>query len=680
MFVEARKTRAIPQVDRLFAWTSTTPHRGNGSDVASRVARLSVEQFPHGLMILGEGRTVLGANRQADTIFAYPTGEMIGVPISLLLPEQSRFVHAELWREFWKPSESGRLASDRTVGGLRKDGVIVPLEVALSVLVEGRSRYLVASIVDITERLNLEARLDAATNEQLGFQRLIGDIAARFGSVEPDSVDEAIVESLRHIGEALRLDVAIFWRKNSGDAIVVPTHYWVRPPHPSPPETLPIASIPFVIAKLEAHEAYWFSRTDEVPEQVDRETFQRLGLHSAAIIPVSSKGEEGVLAALAFSSMTREQEWPPAIIERLHLVAGVVSQVFARRASYMALQKALDEIRRLRDRLAAENVELRRDVKVIRTSQPIVSESPAILRTLAQVQQVAPTPATALLLGETGSGKEVIAQAIHDLSPRHQRSMVRVSCAAIPTALIESELFGRERGAYTGALSRQIGRFEAANHSTLFLDEIGDLPMEVQVKLLRVLQERVIERLGSTQPIKVDVRIIVATNRNLEEAVRDKTFRQDLFYRVNVFPIVVPPLRERLEDIPGLVWSFIDEFSTLFGKGIESISAESMRDLQRYPWPGNVRELRNVIERAVIIATGRQLIVPTPRAAGLPLPQTAMTLSELEADHIRAVLDGTNWRVRGPGGAAERLGLKPTTLESRMARLGIARKRPAQHA
>ena len=253
--------------------------------------------------------------------------------------------------------------------------------------------------------------------------------------------------------------------------------------------------------------------------------------------------------------------------------------------------------------------------------------------------------------------------------------MIRVSCAAIPTALIESELFGRERGAYTGALSRQIGRFEAANQSTLFLDEIGDLPMEVQIKLLRVLQERVIERLGSTQPIKVDVRIIAATNRNLEDAVRDKTFREDLFYRLNVFPIVVPPLRERVEDIPALVWSFIDEFSRSFGKSIESISKESLRELQRYPWPGNVRELRNVIERAIIVATSPQLVVPAPRLGQRPVPQAAMTLFALEVDHIRSVLESTNWRVRGPGGAAERLGLKPTTLESRMARLGITRKR-----
>jgi formate hydrogenlyase transcriptional activator len=311
----------------------------------------------------------------------------------------------------------------------------------------------------------------------------------------------------------------------------------------------------------------------------------------------------------------------------------------------------------------------------LKTSQPIVCESAAIQHVLTQVEQVAPTSATVLLLGETGTGKEVMAQAIHERSPRYQREMVRVSCAAIPTALIESELFGREKGAYTGALSRQIGRFEVAHESTLFLDEIGDLPIEVQVKLLRVLQELVIERLGSVQPIKVDVRIIAATNRNLEEEVREKTFREDLFYRLNVFPIVVPPLRERIEDIPSLAWSFVDEFSTLFGKPIESISRETMAELQKYEWPGNVRELRNVIERAVILTKGTQLAVPTLRMCRRPLPQASMTLSALEAEHILSVLETTDWRIRGVGGAAERLGLKPTTLESRMARLGITRKR-----
>jgi transcriptional regulator with GAF, ATPase, and Fis domain len=342
-----------------------------------------------------------------------------------------------------------------------------------------------------------------------------------------------------------------------------------------------------------------------------------------------------------------------------------------------ALQGTLDELRQLRESVREEGAQGGGPtVRLFGTSRLIVSESEAVRAALAQVEQVAPTPATVLLVGETGAGKEVFAQAIHELSQRHQRQMIRVSCAAIPSALIESELFGRERGAYTGAITRQMGRFEAANQSTLFLDEIGELSAEVQVKLLRVLQERVIERLGSTQSIKVDVRIIAATNRNLERAVEDKSFREDLFYRLNVFPIVVPPLRERLDDIPGLVWEFVNEFSKSLGKSISSISLESMRQLQLYPWPGNIRELRNVIERAVIMATGPRLTVQMPPGiARLPQTQTALTLKELEMEHIRTALRTSNWRVRGKGGAAERLGLKPTTLESRMAKLGVTRPR-----
>jgi DNA-binding NtrC family response regulator len=527
-------------------------------------------------------------------------------------------------------------------------------------------------MTDISERLNLEAAL-AATNAQLAFHRLVADVAARFGAIAPENVDDAIVDSLRQTGEALQLDWAVLWRRSAGEAMAVPTHYWVDPTVWAP-KPVAIASIPSLFAGLEAGDTHCFATVDELPEG-DRAVLRRCGLRSGVVVPLPAMGQEGGLAALAYGSTTREVTWAPAIVDRLRLVAGVLGQAFARQASHAALATALGEISRLRDRLTADNVELRREVRVLRTPHPMVAESAAIKQVLAQVEQVAPTPATVLLLGETGSGKDVMAQAIHDSSPRHHRPMIRVSCAAIPTALIESELFGRERGAYTGALSRQIGRFEAAHQSTLFLDEIGELPLEVQVKLLRVLQERVIERLGSTQSVKVDVRIIAATNRNLEDAVRDKTFREDLFYRLNVFPLVVPPLRERLDDIPSLVWNFVDEFSRSFGRTIDSIPKDCMRELQHYPWPGNVRELRNVIERAVIVATSRQLVVWPPRVEQRPVPQAAMTLCALEGDHIQAVLESTNWRIRGAGGAAERLGLKPTTLESRMARLGITRKK-----
>ena len=527
-----------------------------------------------------------------------------------------------------------------------------------------------ASPSDISERLTLEAAL-AATSAQLSFHRLLAGVAARFGAIAPEAVDDAIVDSFRQSGEALQLDSIVLWRQPAGEATAVPAHYWVRPTV-RVPEPVPVVSMPSAITGLAAGDTRCVGTLHDIPEN-DREFFHRCGLRSAAVVPVPM-GDDTALATLVCGSTTSEQTWAPAILEPLRLFAGVLSQAFARKASNAALQKALGEISLLRDRLTSDNVQVRREVKRLKTPSPIVSESAAIQRVLTQVQQVAPTPATVLLLGETGSGKEVMAQAIHDASPRHRRPMIRVSCAAIPTALIESELFGRERGAYTGALSRQIGRFEAAHGGTLFLDEIGDLPMEVQVKLLRVLQERVIERLGSTQSIKVDVRVIAATNRDLEEAVANKTFREDLFYRLNVFPVVVPPLRERVEDIPSLVWTFIDEFSRSFGKEIDSIPSDCLAELQRYPWPGNVRELRNVIERAVILANGRQLVVWPPRVER-PLPQAAMTLWTLEGEHIRAVLERSNWRIRGAGGAAERLGLKPTTLESRMARLGIRRKK-----
>jgi transcriptional regulator with GAF, ATPase, and Fis domain len=290
---------------------------------------------------------------------------------------------------------------------------------------------------------------------------------------------------------------------------------------------------------------------------------------------------------------------------------------------------------------------------------------------LVQVEQVAATDSTVLLMGETGTGKELLASRIHELSARRGRPMVRVNCAAIPATLIESELFGRERGAFTGALSREVGRFELADKSTIFLDEIGDVPSELQVKLLRVLEERQIERLGSPKSIKVDTRVIAATHRDLEQRIADGSFREDLFYRLNVFPIVVPPLRERVDDIPLLVWRFVGEFSTSMGKRIDAIPRENIEQLQRYPWPGNIRELRNIVERSMIVARGPRLTITlpaTPKVAG-----KMVRLLDVETEHIRAVLESTGWRIRGAGGAAERLGLRPTTLETRMAKLGLKR-------
>jgi formate hydrogenlyase transcriptional activator len=306
----------------------------------------------------------------------------------------------------------------------------------------------------------------------------------------------------------------------------------------------------------------------------------------------------------------------------------------------------------------------------------IVGQSPAMRRVIEQIHQVAATDSTVLLLGETGTGKELLATEIHQRSGRRARGMVRVNCAAIPATLIESELFGREKGAFTGALARQIGRFELADHSTLFLDEIGDLPHEVQIKLLRVLEEREIERLGSPRSIRVDTRIIAATHRNLEQRVDDGTFRDDLYYRLNVFPVAVPPLRERGDDVVLVAWRFVLDFARAFGKQIDSIDDDSLLAIRQYTWPGNVRELRNVVERAMITARGSRLTIAVPQ---MPTGGSARSarLCDVERDHIRHVLESSGWRIRGAGGAADRLGLRPTTLETRMAKLGLKRPRPA---
>jgi transcriptional regulator with GAF, ATPase, and Fis domain len=304
----------------------------------------------------------------------------------------------------------------------------------------------------------------------------------------------------------------------------------------------------------------------------------------------------------------------------------------------------------------------------------VVGHGAAVRHVLDQVRQVASTDSTVLLLGETGTGKELFATRVHQLSARRARPMVKVNCAAIPDTLIESELFGREKGAFTGALARQIGRFELADHSTIFLDEIGDLAPDTQVKLLRVLEEKEIERLGSPRSVRVDTRIIAATHRDLECRVAEGRFREDLYYRLNVFPIRVPPLRERKEDIPLLVWWFVDEFSRAFGKRIDTIGRRNMAALQDYPWPGNIRELRNVVERAMIGATGHQLTLCLPQTANA-LGSRSAKLMDVEREHILRILERTNWRIRGAGAAAEQLGLKPTTLETRMAKLGL--RRPA---
>ena len=458
------------------------------------------------------------------------------------------------------------------------------------------------------------------TSRRFAFQRLVADLAARFAITEATEVDRAVEDSLREIGESLETDCLELWQFDGAAAGFVVTHRWSTAGLLSPAGGWPTARIPHTASQLLNGHAVWFAGEGGAAA-IDCEAFRQAGVRSAAVVPLgASSRADHVRRSMMCGSADAQREWPTAVVQQLRLTAGIFSQALLRKASQAELQSALSELQQLRDRAAEDD--LRRPIlSPERPPRRIVADSPAMAEVLRQLGQVAPTPATVLLLGETGVGKEVLAEAIHELSPRRQRQMVRVNCAAMPTALIESALFGHERGAFTDAIARQIGRFEAAHHSTLFLDEIGDLPGHIQVKLLSVLQERAFERLGSSQSVKVDVRIIAATNRNLEQAVADDTFREDLYYRLNVFPVTIPPLRERAADIPGLVWEFVDEFSQAFGKPIDSVSKESMRQLQEHPWPGNVRELRNIIERAVIVSTGPRLVVPVPTPTPSPTPR-----------------------------------------------------------
>jgi transcriptional regulator with GAF, ATPase, and Fis domain len=362
---------------------------------------------------------------------------------------------------------------------------------------------------------------------------------------------------------------------------------------------------------------------------------------------------------------------------------GAVLDITEGRAREDALKAAHEEVKDLHERLKRENVYLRKEMAHASGGALVSGQSAGVTRAMRLAEQVATTDSTVLLTGETGVGKERFAAFIHEASARGHHHMVRVNCSAIPSALIESELFGREKGAFTGALSRQIGRFELAQGSTLLLDEIGDLPLEVQVKLLGVLQDHTIERLGSPAAISVNVRIIAATNRDLEAAVQQGTFRADLYYRLNVFPIRVPPLRERLEDLPLLVEQLVEELGRTMRKRFTAVEPASLEALAQYPWPGNVRELRNVLERAMILSPGPTLTVDPPNAPVLTVQAGRMAdakaddrdLLHFERDHILRVLEETGWRIRGRKAAAEVLGLKPTTLEARMARLGINRPR-----
>ena len=612
-----------------------------------------------------DGR-ILELNSRCLQIFGYERGELIGERIEALVPARFRNSHQDYRAGFLTAPNSRAMQTGRDIWGLKKDGSEVPVEVSLSTVESDGRTLALASIRDRSERLLTAQQLQ----NQAEFERIIAGVSATLINLPPDRVDAEITNGLRTLTGVLGGDRASIGFLDPGSGDILITHNWTRTGFPEFPKKPLERTLPWLAQHIKMGETV--IAPDDLPPEASAERghMESTGLKSSLVVPLRAGGE--VVGAMSCSCFRERQRWDAAKISRFQAMADAFANALMRKQADEKLQGAYAEIRQLKEQVDQENAYLRQEIQLEYSHKIVVGKSAAMRSVLKKAEQVAGTDSTVLVLGETGTGKELIARTIHEMSGRNKRAMVKTNCAALPATLIESELFGREKGAYTGALAREIGRFELADQSTIFLDEIGELPPEVQSKLLRVLQGGEFERLGSSKTIKVNVRVIAATSRDLPAMVKDGRFRSDLFYRLNVFPIVVPPLRERVEDIPPLVWHVLEEIGSRMGRKVDSVQARTMQKLQRYAWPGNVRELRNVIERNLILGTGPVFRAEIPELEDA-IDSTTRSLDEVESEYLCSVLQAKGWRIRGKGGAAEVIGLKPTTIEARIKKLGIHR-------
>lgn len=631
-------------------------------------SRWSVFEHARDAMVIcsPEGQ-ILKLNERAARMFGYERRELVGEKLARVVPQHQQDTQRSAQHEMLS-QKLGYQDAGRGLVGTRKDGSELPIELRLAELNAAEGALVIGIIRDRSDVLSKEALKREAT-----FEKTIAQLSARFVNLPTDHVDEEVVRSLEIVGRAVDADratVALI-DEESGDVMV--THAWADHGVVPMPKQFVAGVFPWLVKIVLSGQAIPMQTPESLPEEayLEKQYMEATGLASFLALPFQIGGK--VIGGVACDSFRQHEPWDDIAMSLLQRAADLFGNVLARKSADEKLRAAYKEIKTLKEQLEQENIYLREEIKLDHSHNAVVGGSAAIRSVLKKAEQVAPTDTTVLVLGETGTGKELVARTIHELSARNKRPMVKTNCAALPATLIESELFGREKGAYTGALAREIGRFELANDSTIFLDEIGELPPDVQSKLLRVLQEGEFERLGSSKTIRVNVRVIAATSRNLDAMVKEGKFREDLYYRLNVFPITIPPLRDRTEDIPALVWHILHEFCKRMGRKIEGIQSSTMRAFQSYSWPGNVRELRNVIERNLILNTGPIFKAEVPESESTDAKPQARRLDEVEADYLRGVLQSTRWRIRGKGGAAEIIGLKPTTLESRMKKLDIRR-------
>ncbi len=542
-------------------------------------------------------------------------------------------------------------------------------------------RCLGKTLAGAMERKKAVGRID----EMLQFERMLSEVSATYINLPRDAFEERLREDFGRIGRLLGVDRCILYRADKNrrfsglerpfvwapdedaDVIRELDTVWSRIPNM-------FEGLQFFFQKWYAGQHVQWTRLEELPPEADgvKQLYGKFGVRSGIAIPISVGGS--TIAALVITTVHAHRVWPEELIPRLRLFGEIFANALMRKRNEEEIQIALSEIRELKERIEADYSYLREEINLEHDFGDIVGKSDALKRILVKVKQVAPTNASVLLLGETGTGKGLIARAIHEASGRKSRPFMQVNCAALNPNLIESELFGHEKGAFTGATVRRVGRFEAAHGTTLFLDEIGELPRELQPKLLRVLQDGEFERVGGTATIRTDVRVIAATNRDLEREVEEGRFRRDLWYRLSIFPISIPSLRERLDDIPLFVSSFVKKYGSWMGKEFTMIPVKTIKALQEYSWPGNIRELENLIERAVITSPEGNFQIELPSPSGAPA-DSSKTLEDFEREHILKALGETGWVIEGPGGAARSLGLRPSTLRFRARKLCIKRPR-----
>ena len=519
----------------------------------------------------------------------------------------------------------------------------------------------------------------------LRFEQLLSDISATYINLPAAEVEKTIKFDLGRLGKLLdvdrcvlylasedehsfKFDMPFVWLTERDKKLSEKIESWRQT------QTDFFDNLRYVFDKWSRGEPLQFSSLEELPKEAERikQLYSKLQVKSILSIPISVMRK--AVGALVITTTHTHRAWSEDLFPRLRLIGEVFANALIRKQSEEKLEKALSEIKNLKERFEADYMYLSEELKHEHDFGDVVAKSEALKQVISKAMQVAPTNATVLLLGETGTGKGLIARTIHNSSKNKNRPLVQINCAALNPGLVESELFGHERGAFTGALQKRQGRFEIADGTTLFLDEIGELSLETQAKLLRILQDGEFERVGGNTTIKTNVRIIAATNRNLENEVAVGKFRQDLWYRLSVFPIYVPPLRERKEDIPLFVGRFVDKYSKSFGKHFTSVPHKIIKALQEYSWPGNVRELENVIERAVIASPPGQLTIALPTYVS-DLSLRKKENPEEYKQRVMLALKETNWKVEGANGAARRLGLKPGTLRYRMKKLSIERPR-----